>query len=1196
MRMACPEYPEINFCAPHAICGDCAGDTVTVTVAEPDLVGSWVEVAVRVAVPEEAGVKTPELLTLPIPEGLTDQLTALLKLPAPLTVGVQEEVWVVRIEPGEQDTATVVMAGDTVTVTVAEPDLVGSWVEVAVRVAVPEEAGVKTPELLTLPIPEGLTDQLTALLKLPAPLTVGVQEEVWVVRIEPGEQDTATVVMAGDTVTVTVAEPDLVGSWVEVAVRVAVPEEAGVKTPELLTLPIPEGLTDQLTALLKLPVPLTVGVQEEVWVVRIEPGEQDTATVVMAGDTVTVTVAEPDLVGSWVEVAVRVAVPEEAGVKTPELLTLPIPEGLTDQLTALLKLPAPLTVGVQEEVWVVRIEPGEQDTATVVMAGDTVTVTVAEPDLVGSWVEVAVRVAVPEEAGVKTPELLTLPIPEGLTDQLTALLKLPAPLTVGVQEEVWVVRIEPGEQDTATVVMAGDTVTVTVAEPDLVGSWVEVAVRVAVPEEAGVKTPELLTLPIPEGLTDQLTALLKLPAPLTVGVQEEVWVVRIEPGEQDTATVVMAGDTVTVTVAEPDLVGSWVEVAVRVAVPEEAGVKTPELLTLPIPEGLTDQLTALLKLPAPLTVGVQEEVWVVRIEPGEQDTATVVMAGDTVTVTVAEPDLVGSWVEVAVRVAVPEEAGVKTPELLTLPIPEGLTDQLTALLKLPAPLTVGVQEEVWVVRIEPGEQDTATVVMAGDTVTVTVAEPDLVGSWVEVAVRVAVPEEAGVKTPELLTLPIPEGLTDQLTALLKLPVPLTVGVQEEVWVVRIEPGEQDTATVVMAGDTVTVTVAEPDLVGSWVEVAVRVAVPEEAGVKTPELLTLPIPEGLTDQLTALLKLPAPLTVGVQEEVWVVRIEPGEQDTATVVMAGDTVTVTVAEPDLVGSWVEVAVRVAVPEEAGVKTPELLTLPIPEGLTDQLTALLKLPAPLTVGVQEEVWVVRIEPGEQDTATVVMAGDTVTVTVAEPDLVGSWVEVAVRVAVPEEAGVKTPELLTLPIPEGLTDQLTALLKLPAPLTVGVQEEVWVVRIEPGEQDTATVVMAGDTVTVTVAEPDLVGSWVEVAVRVAVPEEAGVKTPELLTLPIPEGLTDQLTALLKLPAPLTVGVQEEVWVVRIEPGEQDTATVVMAGDTVTVTVAEPDLVGSWVEVAVRVAVPEEAGVKTPELLTLPIPEGLTDQLTALL
>jgi hypothetical protein len=71
-------------------------------------------------------------------------------------------------------------------------------------------------------------------------------------------------------------------------------------------------------------------------------------------------------------------------------------------------------------------------------------------------------------------------------------------------------------------------------------------------------------------------------------------------------------------------------------------------------------------------------------------------------------------------------------------------------------------------------------------------------------------------------------------------------------VVRIDPGAQTTETEVMVGEEATVTVAEPDLVVSWVEVALIVAVPAELGVKTPELLTDPIVDGLTDQVTVLL--------------------------------------------------------------------------------------------------------------------------------------------------------------------------------------------------------------------------------------------------------------------------------------------------------------------------------------------------------
>ena len=63
---------------------------VTVTVAEFDFVASADEVAVIVAVPVEAGVKTPALLTLPMLVGLTDQVTAVLVVP--VTVALQVEV------------------------------------------------------------------------------------------------------------------------------------------------------------------------------------------------------------------------------------------------------------------------------------------------------------------------------------------------------------------------------------------------------------------------------------------------------------------------------------------------------------------------------------------------------------------------------------------------------------------------------------------------------------------------------------------------------------------------------------------------------------------------------------------------------------------------------------------------------------------------------------------------------------------------------------------------------------------------------------------------------------------------------------------------------------------------------------------------------------------------------------------------
>jgi len=75
-------------------------------------------------------------------------------------------------------------------------------------------------------------------------------------------------------------------------------------------------------------------------------------------------------------------------------------------------------------------------------------------------------------------------------------------------------------------------------------------------------------------------------------------------------------------------------------------------------------------------------------------------------------------------------------------------------------------------------------------------------------------------------------------------------------VFSIEVGEQVTATDVIVDDVVTWTLADPDLVVSWVDVATIVAV--LVGVKTPVLLIDPVltagvdprPAGFSDQVTA----------------------------------------------------------------------------------------------------------------------------------------------------------------------------------------------------------------------------------------------------------------------------------------------------------------------------------------------------------
>jgi hypothetical protein len=65
------------------------------------------------------------------------------------------------------------------------------------------------------------------------------------------------------------------------------------------------------------------------------------------------------------------------------------------------------------------------------------------------------------------------------------------------------------------------------------------------------------------------------------------------------------------------------------------------------------------------------------------------------------------------------------------------------------------------------------------------------------------------------------------------------------------------------------------------------------------------------------------------------------------------------------------------------------------------------------------------------------------------------------------------------------------------------------------------------------------------------------------------------------------------MDAGEQTTETDVMAMGVAAVTGVDPDLVASCVEVAVIVAVPAAAGVKTPALLIVPMLAGLIDQVT---
>ena len=111
-----------------------------------------------------------------------------------------------------------------------------------------------------------------------------------------------------------------------------------------------------------------------------------------------------------------------------------------------------------------------------------------------------------------------------------------------------------------------------------------------------------------------------------------------------------------------------------------------------------------------------------------------------------------------------------------------------------------------------GVQLTATEFMAGG-VTVTVADPDLLASCVEVAVTVAletvVSVETGVNTPVGLTAPALDGLTVQVTVELKLPLPFTVAEHALVCLRVIEAEGHETETEVMLVLACPVTETEP---------------------------------------------------------------------------------------------------------------------------------------------------------------------------------------------------------------------------------------------------------------------------------------------------------------------------------------------------------------------------------------------------
>jgi hypothetical protein len=111
---------------------------VTEIAAEWNFVESAVDVAVMVteSAPVLAGVKVtvdPDLtlvvaLSVPAAAGLVERLTVLVNAPVPVTVGVQEDVWVSVMDDGLQARETPVIVGvaGAVMVIFADPCFVGS--------------------------------------------------------------------------------------------------------------------------------------------------------------------------------------------------------------------------------------------------------------------------------------------------------------------------------------------------------------------------------------------------------------------------------------------------------------------------------------------------------------------------------------------------------------------------------------------------------------------------------------------------------------------------------------------------------------------------------------------------------------------------------------------------------------------------------------------------------------------------------------------------------------------------------------------------------------------------------------------------------------------------------------------------------------------------------------------------------------
>jgi len=131
-----------------------AVDAVTVIGAELNFVESAVEVAVMVteSAPVFAGVKVtavPDLtpvvaLNVPDAVGLRDRFTVFVKAPVPVTVGVQDAVWMSVMEDGLQLSERPVIVGfaGAVMAIDAVPSFVVSCTDVALTLSEPDAGTV----------------------------------------------------------------------------------------------------------------------------------------------------------------------------------------------------------------------------------------------------------------------------------------------------------------------------------------------------------------------------------------------------------------------------------------------------------------------------------------------------------------------------------------------------------------------------------------------------------------------------------------------------------------------------------------------------------------------------------------------------------------------------------------------------------------------------------------------------------------------------------------------------------------------------------------------------------------------------------------------------------------------------------------------------------------------------------------------